>query len=229
MLIISDKRIPGKAKEKLQHYGDVMFIETEGIVYEAVSGHPDIFFCNTGNGLVVAPNLPDNLKRKLINYQVDFIEGYKPVGNKYPETASYNAVVTSKYLIHNLKYTDRAILNNTGNLIKIDVKQAYTRCSLLPVKEDCFITSDRGIEKTLLQKGLEVLYVEPSDILLPGFRNGFFGGACSVYENKVFIAGSLDRFGDGNKVRTFLKRFDMEIVELYDGRLFDGGSILILD
>ena len=228
MLIISDKRIPEKAKEKLQHYGDVMFIETEGIVYEAVSGHPDIFFCYSGNGLVVAPNLPDNLKRKLINYQVDFIEGNKPVGKKFPASASYNAVVTSKYLIHNLKYTDRAILNNTGNLIQIDVNQAYTRCNLLPVNEDCFITSDRGIEKTLLQKGLEVLYVEPSDILLPGFRNGFFGGACGVYENKVFITGSLDRFGDGNKVRTFLKRFDMEVVELYDGRLFDGGSILIL-
>ncbi len=228
MLIISDDRIPGKAKEKLSHYGNVIFIETEGIVYEAVSGHPDIFFCNTGMGLVVAPNLPDSIKQKLKDYPVSFIEGNKPVGNKYPATASYNAVVTSKYLIHNLKYTDRAILDNTGNLIKIDVNQAYTRCNLLPLNKDSFITSDRGIEKVLLQNGLDTLYVEPSDILLPGFRNGFFGGACGVYEGKVFVHGSLGRFSDGHKVRLFLEKLEMEIVELYDGDLYDGGSILFV-
>jgi hypothetical protein len=71
-----------------------------------------------------------------------------------------------------------------------------------------------------------VLYVNPSDIILPGFRNGFFGGACGVYENRVFIIGSLDKFGDGSNVRAFLKRLDMEIVELYDGELNDGGSLL---
>jgi len=226
MLIISDNRIPEEAKNNLQRYGDVMFIETEGIVYDAVSGHPDIFFCDTGNGLIVAPNLPDGIKRKLKDYSAGFIEGDKAVGEKYPATASYNAVVTSKYLIHNLKVTDKAIFDNTGNLIKIDVKQAYTRCNLLPVKDDRFITSDKGIEKSLLRYRLEVLYVNPSDIILPGFRNGFFGGVCGVYENRVFIIGSLDKFGDGSNVRAFLKRLDMEIVELYDGELYDGGSLL---
>ena len=45
-------------------------------------------------------------------------------------------------------------------------------------------------------------------------------------QNKVFIIGTLDKFGDGSNDRAFLKRLDMEIVELYDGDLYDGGSIL---
>ncbi len=228
MLIIADNRIPDKAKQKLLKYGNVIFLETKGITYEAISCHPDIFFYQTSESLVIAPNLPEIFKKQLNKLRVGFIEGDRPVGIKYPATSSYNAVVTQKYLIHNLKYTDSAIKNATENLIKIDVNQAYTRCNLLPLNKDSFITSDRGIEKVLLQNGLDVLYVDSSDILLPGFPNGFFGGACGVYEEKVFVLGSLERFSDGHKVRLFLEKLEMEIIELCSGALFDGGSLIFL-
>ena len=59
-------------------------------------------------------------------------------------------------------------------------------------------------------------------------KHGFFGGACGVHENKVFILGHLDKFKDGDKVRNYLKDLDYKIIELFDGQLFDGGSILFL-
>ncbi len=55
MLIIVDKKIPWEAKDKLSVSGTVLELETEGIVYPAISGHPDIFFCKTPQMLVISP------------------------------------------------------------------------------------------------------------------------------------------------------------------------------
>ena len=65
MFIIADNRIPPQAKEKLSEYGEIINFSTKGITYEAISGHPDIFFCQVNNKLIVAPNLPDLYKNTL--------------------------------------------------------------------------------------------------------------------------------------------------------------------
>lgn len=226
MLILTDIRIPVAALRTLKKYGEVLPFETSEITYPAISGHPDIFFCQSGNDLVVAPNTPKIITTKLKALSIPFREGKTDVGSVYPQTAVYNAVTTNKYLIHNLKFTDPEILKGCVHLEKIDVKQAYTRCSLLPLKNDRFITSDKGIEKVLLQKGLEVEFVKPGGILLPGFDHGFFGGTSGVFEDKVFFIGNLDHFPEGEKVRQFLSAY--EIIELYDGPLFDGGSLFFI-
>ena len=228
MIIITDKRIPTKAKKSLEDYGEVIPLSTEGITYPAISCHPDIFFCKMQNELIVAPNLPEKYKKILTKNAILFIEGESPVGEKYPDTAKYNAVCTEKYLIHNFRYTDSAISNHEEELDLIHSGQGYTRCNLLALKDDHFITSDAGISRVLNGYGLKNLYVDPQDILLPGMKHGFFGGTCGIYENKVFILGRLDKFKEGDKVRNFLEDLDYKIIQLYDGPLFDGGSILFL-
>jgi hypothetical protein len=154
--------------------------------------------------------------------------GKLSVGKKYPETARYNAVVTDKFLIHHSEITDDVIKYNTSKLQQIKVKQAYTRCNMLPLKDDHFITSDNGIHKAMNDNGCKVLYISPDSVLLSGFDQGFFGGACGVYENKVFVIGSLQHYQEGENVRKFLSELQYEIIELYDGPLFDGGSVLFL-
>ncbi len=131
-------------------------------------------------------------------------------------------------LIHNFRYTDSVFSNHAEELDLIHSGQGYTRCNLLALKDDHFITSDAGISRVLQGYGHNNLFVDPSDILLPDMNHGFFGGACGVHENKVFIIGNLDKFSDGKKVRDFLLILDYEIIELYDGPLFDGGSLLFL-
>lgn len=226
MIILVDKRIPEPAFKALRKYGKIIPFETSGITYSAISGHPDIFFCQTNETLVVAPNTPNNIKAQLTKHGIHFLEGRNHIGKAYPFTAQYNAVITEKYLIHNPKYTDPVILSNCGQLEAIEVNQAYARCNLVALNGDGFITSDTGIEKTLQKKGLEVLYIDPKGILLPGFEHGFFGGTCGIFQDKVFFTGSLDHFPEGKKARQFLSGY--EIIELYDGPLFDGGSILFI-
>jgi hypothetical protein len=125
------------------------------------------------------------------------------------------------------------ITRTLEDLRPVHVDQGYCRCNLLPLKDDHFITSDIGIFKVL--QGLRpeptglhpyVLYVSPNDILLEGFPHGFFGGCCGVWENKVFINGSLDHFSNGEAVRKYLDKLEYEIIELIYGHLEDIGSIL---
>ncbi len=228
MIILTDKRIPVEAQKSLDRYGQVIPFSTEGITYPAISGHPDIFFCQVNGQLIVAPNLPEKYKTILADKGISFLEGESLVGEKHPDTARYNVVCTEKYLIHNFRYTDSAITDHAGQLDLIHSGQGYTRCNLLPLKNDHFITSDAGISRVLNGYDINNLLVDPSGILLPQTKHGFFGGACGIFDNKVFILGNLNHFNDGKKVSDYLHLLGYEIVELYDGRLFDGGSLFFI-
>jgi len=147
---------------------------------------------------------------------------------KYPEAAHYNAVITEKYLIHRTDITEKKILNYCKDLSKIQVKQGFTRCSLLALTENNFITSDVGIYKTLNSLSFKTLLVSTDNIILPGHNYGFFGGTCGIHDDNIFFIGSLANYKDGNNVKEFIKSLGYSIVELYKGDLFDGGSILFL-
>jgi hypothetical protein len=237
MLIIIDRKISAEAKKTLAAYGDLLELATEGITYAAISGHPDIFFCQSPDKLIVAPNLPKQHFDMLNNHRIDFIIGEFPVGPEYPSSARYNAVATSNYLIHNFRHTDFMITRTLQDLTPVHVDQGYCRCNLLALKDDHFITSDAGIFKAL--KGLHppaggwspegrYLLVSPEEILLEGFPHGFFGGCCGVWEDKVFVNGSLNFFPEGGKVRNYLDQLGYEIIELNDGPLMDCGSIIFV-
>ena len=228
MLIIVDKKIPGEAKQKLSAYGTLLELETEGIVYPAISGHPDIFLCKTPQALIVSPSLPDKYIDKLQEQQLQFIPGNQASSIQHPTSVHYNAAVSDHYLVHRLEYTDPVILQNCHTLKKIPVKQAYTRCNLLLLKDDHYITSDPGIHRNLHRSGLDGIFVSPTGIILPGFPNGFIGGAMGVWNEIVFITGSLSFYADGITVRKFLEDIHYRVVELYQGPLFDGGGILFI-
>ena len=227
-MIIANKHLPPEAIQTLRKREEVILFDSHGITYSEVSGHPDIFFC-VGNGkMVVTPNAPAEYLSLLNRKNFRFSLGKLPVGKKFPDSARYNAVITNRFLIHNLRITDPVVLKTYENLETIHVSQGYSRCSLLALKDDRFITSDKGIAKTLYTKGLDVLYVNPKGILLPGFENGLFGGTAGVVDDKVYFIGSLNHFSEEEKVKSFLLKRGYEIIELYNGSLFDGGSILFI-
>jgi len=228
MVIIVNKQVPEQAIKTLSKFGEPVLFETQNITYPQISNHPDIFFCIGNNQLIAAPNTPEKFLSLLKKNGVNTIIGGNPVGTAYPESATYNAVVTNRFLIHNLSITDPVVLKTFNHLEHINIPQGYGRCSLLPLTNNRFITSDRGIANALKQKGMDVLYVNPQGIILPGFNNGFFGGTAGVLNNQIFIAGSLNHYNEGEKVRAFLEQGGFEIIELYNDPLFDTGSILFV-
>jgi len=228
MLILLDKKMPEAAKEKLAAYGEIIEFATEGITYEAISGHPDIFFCPTPAGLLVAPNLPEKYFSILDQSAIPFLKGLLPVGQAYPETARYNSLVAETLIIQNPTLSEPEIRNLNPGLDNIPVKQGYVRCNLIALPGGSFITSDRGMEKSLRQRNLKVLFVNPSSVKLDSFQNGFFGGACGMLGNTLFICGSLKYIKEKEQIEEFTALAGVAIVELYDGKLTDVGTVLFL-
>lgn len=228
MLIILDKKIPEQAKEKLKTYGSLLELETSGITYEAISGHPDIFFHQAGKQLIVAPNLPDHYKQHLENYGIKYTLGEQDVGEKYPPSSAYNAVSTENYLIHNFRNTDSSITSLLDDADLIHVDQGYTRCNLLALDDDHFITSDNKVQRVFQRFDKQCLYVDPKDIILEGFSHGFFGGCCGIHDKRIFIIGSLKHMNEKKEILDLSASLGYSIIELYDGPLFDGGSILFI-
>ncbi len=147
--IIADGRMPEEAKKNLKKLGDVLFLNPTEITYKSISAHPDIFFFQTEDGLIYAPNAPKRIVKELKKRKIKLTEGKKEVGKKYPETVPYNAVGIGDTLIHNLKHTDSTILSLYKN--HIHVNQGYTRCNLLALNENAFITSMEDYKTTRLQ------------------------------------------------------------------------------
>jgi len=227
--IIADKRLPLPAKNTLKSIGRLHVLQTDGLVYKSISGHPDILICQGDEGLVIAPGLSIEIKKSLTNAGIELYTGSENPGKAYPESARYNAVVTSEYIIHNMKITSKAIFETFPGRKHLHVNQGYTRCNLLALNNECFITSDKGIEKVLLTEGKQVLFVDPSPIRLKGQKFGFFGGCCGIYNNEVLIAGSLHHHPQGDEIRVFIAKKGFSIKELYDGPLVDVGGIFILN
>ncbi len=228
MMFIVDKKIPDEAKKCLHDFGDLIELETSGITYDAISGHPDIFFCPVPGGVVVAPGIPEQILDQLKSFGVNIIPGSERPGSAYPKSAIFNALVTDQYLIHNQSVTDSSIVEACSELHPIHVKQAYTRCSLIAINK-LFVTSDAGIHKKLVEEGLNVELIGAETVKLKGFPHGFIGGACGVWKDRFFVCGNLNFLPEGEKLRGLVVKAGYRITELYNGPLIDGGGIIALN
>lgn len=227
MMFIVDKKIPDDAKSRLRDFGDVIELETSGITYNAISGHPDIFFCRVPGGVVVSPDISDTIINQLKGSGINLRMGRGRVGSEYPQSAIYNALVTDQYLIHNKSVTDPVVIEATTWLRSIHVKQAYTRCNLIALNT-LFITSDAGIHKQLLKEGMNVHLFNDEAVKLQGFPHGFLGGACGVWKDRFFVCGNLNFFPEGEKLRQLIIHAGYKLTELCNGPLIDGGGIIVV-
>jgi hypothetical protein len=81
----------------------------------------------------------------------------------------------------------------------------------------------------VIKYGLNCLYISPKEILLPGHLHGFIGGCMGVYKNTVFLTGNLKHHPEGKKLDSFLQERNYNIINLYDGKFFDGGGIFFVN
>lgn len=229
MLIFIDKNTDISSKKILSKFGEIVEFETKSIVYDAISNHPDIFFCPTPKGLIVAPNTPKKYFEILDYHKINYFKGNTFLKNKYPHTAHYNSLCDENLLIFNPKIIDSKILELCDSkTTKISVNQGYIRCNLIHLKNNNFITSDKGIFSVLKSNLFNVLYINPENIELHEFKNGFFGGICGYDKNKLFVNGSLSYFAEIKELTDFLKKLKIEVIELNNNRPVDIGTIMLL-
>jgi hypothetical protein len=225
MFILLDARAPDQARKNLSSIGNVIDFKTHGICYDAISGHPDIFLFQHPGGYVVAPNLPYRYKEILLEQSLPVKEGSLPVGISYPKTAYYNALYSTFGILHNKNITDCEVKATSTEMIHC--QQGYARCTTIQLG-DTFFTSDKGIERTLLAKSLKVFFVDPQNIVLQGFNNGFFGGCCGIWEKKIYFCGALSEYYFSRSLIAAIESQGYKIVELYNGPLVDVGGIFFI-
>lgn len=142
-------------------------------------------------------------------------------GGKYPADILLNFIDTKNAVIGYKKAITKLI-----NKPVINVKQGYTRCSTL-ICRDFAVSADKGILSALSSLGYDTLQISPGHIVLPGYDFGFIGGASFADGDTVNFFGSLSYHPDGEKIRAFIEKRGVNMIELSDDPLTDYGGAVI--
>ena len=132
--------------------------------------------------------------------------------------------------MHKLNSTDATVLKYMSDKILVNVNQGYTKCSTAIVSGNAIMTSDIKIAESFRNLNMDVLYLPPGDILLPGLNYGFIGGCCCLLEKDLMVFyGDLRNYKHGLEVLSFLKKHSVNPYYLSPGKLIDRGSIFKIE
>lgn len=232
MFCFIDYRTSTEEKKNLEKLGlNLIIVPKSQLLYEAINGHVDIqlnIIDRNVKKVIINRDLPKNFKNILTENSISYIESSKRLSNKYPDNIFLNGLSLGNYFIHNIKYTDPLLLSELTNKVFINVKQGYTKCSILPVRDNAVITSDIGINNVLKNYNFDVLLVPPGDIILPGLDYGFIGGVGGmISESTMAFFGNISKYKYGDTIKKFLSKYDVTPVSLCDSKLIDRGSLLV--
>jgi hypothetical protein len=199
-------------------------------LYPAVSGHPDMQICIINkHNIVVNNSIEINFTNRLSKLNKIIHRTAKSLNSKYPQDIILNALILGDIFVHRLDSTDLKLLELTKEMKKINVNQGYTKCSAAIVNDKAIITSDKSIIESLKDSDIDILYVPPGDIELPGLDYGFIGGTCGLLNEKsMAFFGDLNFYNHGKDVIDFLKKHGVTPVYLKNGKLTDRGTLFVV-
>lgn len=229
-LALVDGRSALNVLERLGDFADeVVPFMTDGVTYESVSCHPDIFVYQDEMGLVVAPNSPRALFDALNRHSVCFEIGTSLVGSLLENSCYYNCVATKNSFFAKCGFADVCVTDRNLQKRFVNLPQSYVRCSMLSLPDEAVITSDRGIEKCVRKEGYECFYFSPEDIRIKVHKYGFLGGTCGMlHEDIIVFNGNPLRHDSGRGLYDFLEKHEVRPVALADDYLYDGGGLFFI-
>jgi len=224
-IAVVDPRMPAAAKKKLKKLNYyVAEADLNRKLHRPVAGHVDMMLFRCGEKVIYEPGL-ENIADLLRRNGYNCIRGKRISSPVYPKNIIYNACCIGRSIIRYKSKIERHIRDiNSRHIL---VKQGYAKCSIVPVDKRRIITSDRGIKDAWERSDGVALLIRPESIRLPGYKTGFIGGASGVNDKSVLFVGRLDTHPDGQAIRDFIKRSGKGVIELYDGPLYDIGTIYI--
>ncbi|MFC1508107.1 elongator complex protein 3 [Candidatus Omnitrophota bacterium] len=225
-IALVDSRIPKKAKEKLRKMNYcIKEIPFNKKLLSPIKGHADMMLFRYKNKIIYEPQLRE-VVNLLKNNGYECVKGNNIKSSIYPEDIIYNACAIGTKIIHYNGKIEKNIRRLRAKHIL--VSQGYAKCSIVPIDKKHIITSDKNIKREWERNNGKALLIRPGHIRLPGHKTGFIGGASGVTKKTVFFVGSLIKHPDGAMIRDFIRARKKGIVELYDGPLYDIGTLLIL-
>ena len=221
-IAVIDPRMPEKAKLRLKQMGYyVAEVPLHPKLAGPVRGHPDMMLFSHGKKVIYEPRM-EKIAGLLRNNGYDCIKGEEIKSSEYPKDVIYDTCAIGKFIIRYKGKIEKNIENLKAKFIS--VKQGYVKCSIVPVDDKHIITSDNGIN--VGDRHACPLHIRPGYVKLPGYKTGFIGGASGTHKDMVFFVGSLKNHPDAGLIRGFIEKRGKKVVELYNGPLYDVGSIL---
>ncbi|WP_138159181.1 DUF6873 family GME fold protein [Peptoniphilus catoniae] len=225
-MIILDKNIDKEILKELKKLNkEIIFTEENKALMPGINTHPDILIRPLeGKDIIVDRDNLSYYKKLLENYNI--IPSEKSLKRSYPYDVALNFVLYKGYLIHNLSFTDRQVIDycKKRNYKFIDVKQGYTKCNIV-VGKNSLITSDKDIYEKLKEE-FNVLLIKHKNIDLKGFNYGFIGGASGLIDDVLYFTGDFLIHPCGKEINSFLNENREEFKILSKNKLVDYGSIL---
>lgn len=230
--LIVDCRMRKIEKDKLKELGfELIEIKPSKNVYEEISSHVDIFTCKIGNTIIIEPSQYAQIIDKIENKNIK--KGREKVSSKYPEDIKYNVCIIGKKAIHNFKFTDLSVKEEleAHNYELIPTTQGYTNCSIAVIDDNSAVVTDKGLYKILQKHNIDVIFIKEPDIKLltrKGFsdKKGFIGGAITRIEDNIIVTGDLRKIDIEGKIREFIERKNLKIIDFNDLDVIDYGGIL---
>lgn len=244
---IVDFRMRKVEKEYIRSLGyEIIDNKYNSNVYDEISSHVDIHYLKISDTLIISKSTPVIMDKNL--EAIDYELGYTEVENNYPLDIPYNVCLIGNKAIHNFKYTDKKVLEILDKYLynRVNVEQGYTKCSIAVIEDNSCITSDKGIAKTLIDKGIDVLLVDEPNIKLlkrtdrnitqqdkMSFENsemhGFIGGAMVRIKDNIVVFGDFDRLVSSKRIREFIEKKRLNIVDFKGLDIIDYGGICLIE
>lgn len=225
--VIVAENFPEKSLKILKEYGKIVRTKSNKNLMKGLDTHTDILLHPLPSGELVVDR--DNLEYyKKIFPDKKILPSHSILSKKYPKDVPLNAFTFKNYFIHNLKFTDKVLLDyykNSGYDM-INIKQGYGKCSCL-VTEYFIITSDGGIYESL-RDFIPIYKIKHGEIRLQNFNYGFIGGASGVLGKKIFFTGDFSHHSSYEEILKIIKKYDYEIEILSKDPIEDFGSIYFI-
>lgn len=202
-------------------------------VDERLSSHCDLSLFYPGGDIIFCADyisgssFSDKLSQ--IGLNIEYID--EKQGELYPKDALLNiCTVGGRYIFNPKVSSAKAVtfLNGQGRE-PVPVRQGYARCSSCVVSDNAIITADSGIARACMNKGMDVLKINPGYIVLEGFEYGFIGGASfKISDDILCFTGQLESHPDKADILSFVDSHSVKPVFLTDYPIFDIGGVILL-
>lgn len=216
-------------KNKLKELGYELYeITPNKKLYYEICAHVDIHCCKILNNLIIDEHL----------VLPNTILGDNILNSKYPYDIPYNVCILGNKAIHNFKFTNKTILDilEKNNFKKININQGYSKCSIAVIDENSVIVTDKKIFEILKAYDIDVLLIDENinqnihllknEYFEYSSMHGFIGGVISRIGEFIFISGDLKLIDNENKIRNFIEKRNLKIIDFPNNDIIDYGGIL---
>lgn len=151
------------------------------------------------------------------------------ISSPYPGEAALNVKRLDNCIVCNTKYVGKTIqvYAAANDLNLYHCNQGYVGCSSVLISSNAAMTDDESVYDTFRRIGLDCLMLSKGQIKLSGYSYGFIGGCCGfIDKNLIAFNGKLSAHNDAGKIKNFLRKYNVNYVELTDKPLTDIGGIV---